>query len=201
MRFFIALAFLLVSVSAMAEPVEWPVGEGGNGHFYEKFDGPEILAMTWREAEQFAESLEHNGLHGHLATMISQAEYGFVSQVNNDSSIGYLVHVGAWDNEGEDPEYEGDLGWRWITGETFDPNIIPNQLGELRNSHGAVLGFWCGPSAHTWYCDWWRGDPDTPMNQGCIIVEYDNFPVIDPLPEVQVAREARSWGALKGLYR
>ena len=38
----------LAGTASFADPVEWPVAEGGNGHFYEAFSVSD--GITWTEA-------------------------------------------------------------------------------------------------------------------------------------------------------
>jgi len=193
---------VLIVGAAMAKPIEWPVSEGGNGHYYEKFDGSEIVSMSWRGAEQFAETLEFNGMTGHLITITTLEEFLYSKTIiDGYPSLLYGTRVGAWNKQAWDPTHEENLGWRMITGESFDQDLIPNQYIPLSDNTGGVLGYSCGHPGRDECCDWESEDPDDPIGGGCIIVEFDNFPVIDPLPENLLPTHQRSWGALKTYYR
>jgi hypothetical protein len=82
-----------------------------NGHYYNLVVSQES-PLNWYEAIVFAESLEFNGVSGHLATLISQQEEDFIIS-NFPQVYPQYVWLGA-----SDEASEGD--WKWITGETWD---------------------------------------------------------------------------------
>ena len=55
--FFLALT-LGFTGSLLAQPIEWLVADGGNGHFYEFAEAPLI---TWSDARAAAAIRQHNG--------------------------------------------------------------------------------------------------------------------------------------------
>ena len=50
--------------------MQWKTEDGGNGHWYDVFNGP----ISWDEAKVAAESSELLGVQGHLATITSAEE-------------------------------------------------------------------------------------------------------------------------------
>jgi hypothetical protein len=134
----ILLGFIPISISIpvailSAEPIQWPVEDGGNGHWYERISEP----LTWEEAKFAAE--EHGG---HLATITSQEEHDFTLQFSPGGAPG-VTHIGARQNlkTGE---------WNWITDEPW--NYTSWYPGEPNNNGGNedYLTLWVTPG--TW-CD------------------------------------------------
>lgn len=60
----ILIATLFVK-AAVATPVQWPLSEGGNGHFYEFVD---MHGVLWTQARDGAAAMSWSGASGHLAT-------------------------------------------------------------------------------------------------------------------------------------
>jgi len=105
----------------LAQPVRWPVNEGGNGHFYEYVAASSI---AWAAADAEARSRSYGGLAGHLATATSSEENQFLlAQVVAPDSL--EVWIGGFQPEGED---EPLGGWRWVSGEPWQ--FTHWQLGE-----------------------------------------------------------------------
>jgi hypothetical protein len=123
---------MLLSTS-FAAPVQWPVEDGGNGHWYERIDNP----LTWEEARVAAEDAG-----GHLATITSQEEHDFTLQFSPGGAPG-VTHIGALQhvNTGE---------WNWVTGEPW--NYTSWYPSEPNNNGGNedYLTLWVTPG--TW-CD------------------------------------------------
>ena len=118
-----AISLLIVSFVGLgaagvgeAALTEWPVADGGNGHFYEPVSAASI---TWTEAQTAAETKG-----GYLATITSAEENSFVFSVVDDDAYWYLyggaaVH-GPWlGGLQPDGSPEPDGGWEWVTGEPF----------------------------------------------------------------------------------
>ena len=97
----VASAVLALGVAApvAAVPVQWTVGSGGNGHFYEFIS----IDETWTAARTAAQASSHLGQQGYLATITSAAEQTFVLGLANDGWLG-----------GTDQTVEGE--WRWADG-------------------------------------------------------------------------------------
>jgi hypothetical protein len=111
MRKCAVLVFLLMLIPegvAIAGPVEFEPG-----HYYEIIDA----SVTWAEANVAANALMYNGLQGHLVTITSSVEEGFLSnrtELGNGGSNGdslYLHWIGGL--------LTGTGEWSWVTGETF----------------------------------------------------------------------------------
>jgi hypothetical protein len=104
--------------SPPANPMQWTLASGGNGHFYQAF----LVAtgITWQAASDVATSVG-----GYLATASSAAENEFIyGLVSGEDSFWFLNTggngVGPWlgglQSEGA---LEPGGGWHWITGEPF----------------------------------------------------------------------------------
>jgi hypothetical protein len=101
-------ALLVIMFPAVqAEPVQWKVEDGGNGHFYEVIVVPG--GISWPDAN--AAALRVNE-HSHLTTIQSQAEDDFVHSLITTGS----AWIGGIQIEGPSAP---DEGWRWATGEPF----------------------------------------------------------------------------------
>lgn len=90
-----------------ATPVQWSVGSGGNGHYYESVSTP----LTWETANSAANAAVYLGLAGHLATVTSQPENDFI--IANFSNPQFL---GGYQPDGS---IEPAGGWAWVTGESW----------------------------------------------------------------------------------
>jgi hypothetical protein len=107
----ICCAAALVCGPLQAAPVEWSVGSGGNGHWYELVSGTPV---SWTEASSAAAGMTNLGRAGHLVTVTSAEEWAFLVDTVNPSG------ARAWLG-GSDAASEGV--WRWTggaeAGETF----------------------------------------------------------------------------------
>ena len=97
--------------SSAADPIQWPVSEGGNGHWYERVDQ---YGVHWSEANTAASSHIWLGVSGHLATITSPEENAWIWD--------HLSHpVGRWLGGLQTPgSVEPAGGTTWITGEPWD---------------------------------------------------------------------------------
>ncbi len=91
----------LTTEAAGAAPVQWTLGSGGNGHWYDYVANP----MTWDQAVAAAAASTHAGLTGYLVTVTSAAEQAFLNSF-------VPVGSGAWLG-GSDLAEEG--AWEWVT--------------------------------------------------------------------------------------
>lgn len=107
-------ALLVIASGAAAVPIEWPLAQGGNGHFYEKVANPSRL--TWVQAYWEATTRTWNGWPGHLATVAVPQEDSWVwhTVVNEASDFWLGASKPIWI---VDPA----SGWVWITGQPADP--------------------------------------------------------------------------------
>ncbi len=107
--------------AAGAVPIEWSAASGGNGHYYELVDA----TLNWVQARDEATSRTFLGVTGHLATITSREEHGFLfdSLLDPDGPEGPLgtfvgYYLGATDDSSlYASASEGN--WKWITGEPF----------------------------------------------------------------------------------
>jgi len=114
------IAFRLTT-TVDAQPVQWRLEDGGNGHFYEHVvvDGGSL----WVEAEADSASREYLNAQGHLVTITSAEEETFLR--SRFSLAG--VWIGLTDRESEG-------SFQWSTGEPRDyenwRDNEPNNAGD-----------------------------------------------------------------------
>jgi len=171
-------ALVLVSVSSVvAEPIQWRVGDGGNGHWY---DAVHVAGgVSWDTANKAATKR-----NGYLATVISAEENNFVfslidnprfweqKQFGNDSQGPWL---GGVQREGSQ---EPAGGWAWVTGETFSYTAWatgqPNNAGDGKQNR---IHYWA--ATHTLAPTWQDASDFTALNftgpKG-YVVEFDSKP-------------------------
>ena len=107
------VGLFLSSGSAQAVVIEWPVADGGNGHFYEQVDGE----ISWTDARDAAAAKSFMGATGHLATSTSAAENQFLTD--------HLDTFHHWLGGFQFDKLDEPAGhWRWVTDE---PWIYPPQ--------------------------------------------------------------------------
>jgi len=105
------VAWCVGQPALLAVPVQWTIGSGGNGHWYEAFASSVAGNKNWDEANAHAQAQTFLGAQGHLATITSAGEDAFVAALNGSS---YLL--GGFQPPGS-PEPAG--GWQWVTGEPW----------------------------------------------------------------------------------
>ncbi len=225
MKLAVYIAFLLLIVSGISTardvppvtafdvvPVEWPVAQGGNGHYYAIVSAAETPfedgGMTWAEADSLAKLMHHLGRDGHLATITSAEEHHFIMQLPDlvcDLLEGFgcdKLHLGGWSTVTEviSPTpmfapYVVTTTEQWITGEVGTYTVTPDAhaVGPV----GEVLRFAWGTYSLTG-----MGLPPydphaSPHDLGYgYIVEFDDYDPnhypensADPLPIVYVSTE------------
>jgi hypothetical protein len=154
----------LAAGSALAAPVQWSVGSGGNGHWYELID---VQFAAFGDAVAAAAAQSFGGSTGYLATVTSGAEQAFLNAAVNP------LFQTAWLG-GSDAAVEGN--WEWVTGPGAPlafgysnwASFEPNNLGGFENG---LLGWWSG--------DNWNDIYDG-YSSYAYVVEYEPSPV--PLP-------------------
>jgi hypothetical protein len=138
------------------------------GHYYAVISG----RLSWTEAASAAESLDHNGIKGHLATLTTEAENNFVWE----NLGGDLKHYWLGGKRTGSPE-EPTGGWSWVTED--EQWEFPNWFSpaELNNSGGGqdYLSFWSGPGGK-----WMNARNDWGGAKG-YIVEFSSSQAV-PLP-------------------
>lgn len=93
-----------------AEPIEWKIAVGGNGHFYQLVMAKK--SISWHEAARLAMNKYYRGMPGHLVTVTSGEEDEFIVQ----NLIEGLDARGIWIGL-TDTLREGHF--RWVTGEPY----------------------------------------------------------------------------------
>ena len=112
-RLLAALASLAVARPATAAPVQWPVSEGGNGHYYDYL--LRTQSFSWTEARDEAAASSFMGVAGHLATITSDAESQFLGSHFRQPS--FQVWAGGVQAPGAATPASG---WSWVTAEPWD---------------------------------------------------------------------------------
>ena len=168
---FIAVAVLVLGASiGTATPVQWPIADGGNNHYYDLV--MDVAGVTWSEAKAAAEHPDHayQGVLGHLATLTSPEENAFVTTNFLVDASSYRVWLGGHQPEGTEPAD----GWEWITGEpwvftNWDADQPDDASGEdyLEVWAGDVVGHEVGT---------WNDSDQTSSNQ-LYLVEYPSPPI------------------------
>jgi hypothetical protein len=129
-------AFVLLNCEpTSAQLLQWPIAQGGNGHFYEVVSAP--AGVTWGDA-----SLGATNRGGYLATITSAAENAFVFNLaTQDAPVwysGYGPWLGGFQPAGS---AEPGGGWRWVTGEPFTyKNWTPGQPNNNGNEDRLQFG-------------------------------------------------------------
>jgi hypothetical protein len=200
MRFLIVVLVLSISAGmAMSAPVEWPVSEGGNGHYYEM---QPIAIGTWLDQHNAALSLEFGGWQGHLATITSAGELAWITQhfLSPYPQNTHLFFLGGWN----DQFYTGSPcpgTWHWITGEPW--NFAPWAANEPSSCNGGQ------PDEYA--LSYFFHYPQTGFNDlafefyfpnGSTLVEYDGLALSDLPPlDHPIPAQSSTWGEIKALYR
>ena len=179
----ILIATLFVKAAA-ATPVQWPLSEGGNGHFYEFVD---MHGVLWTQARDSAAAMTWSGTSGHLATLTSQAENDWVCNTLNPGPAWLGGYQAA---DAPSPS----VGWHWVTGEPWAyTNWYPGEPNDGGTGNEWALHFELGRPSCSWN-DLDGGDVEQALHNNVtgFVVEYENFPV--PV-------ENTTWGRIKSLYR
>jgi hypothetical protein len=148
-----ALLAMTAASHSWAQPVQWRVEDGGNGHWYEGVAFPPDAAVSWQEARASA-----LGRGGDLASLTTTLEANWVySQVVANTHL-WLGDFGPYvglHQQPNSPEPSG--GWVWVDG---TPNI------------GVVPWYWNQPDNYAASCGgdqyacYWTGGPwfSSPQN-------------------------------------
>jgi hypothetical protein len=121
------VAFVLIgSRGVSAAPIQWTIGSGGNGHWYELF-----AATGFTAANNSAISMG-----GYLATITSQAENDFV-QALVAAGGATSTWLGGFQSAANPGYSEPGGGWAWLNGDPFVfTNWGPREPGNTFNPGG-----------------------------------------------------------------
>ena len=130
-----------------------------NNHCYESVTVP--AGITWPAARSAAAAMTYNGFPGHLVTITTAAENGFLAA---SGLAGFAYWIGGSQPAGVTTPA---LGWAWVTGEPF---VYTNwSPGEPNDFYGPAseqyLEFWS--PVGTW------NDQNSTFVQFGYVVEYD----------------------------
>lgn len=211
LRFLLGAIVAFGAIAAGAEPIEWPIAEGGNGHFYELTTG--LGVYSWSDQHRAVQLLTYGGWRGHLATITNLAELEWISDhlFVPQLPIQSVVFLGGW-NDGflvDSSTCESGcwtLGsWHWITGETWDfASWAPEEPSTGEN--GCTSEFALSYLYHWEHYFDRTGFNNLPFEYGVAgaarLVEYDDLQVVDQPPlDHPVAVQQSTWGHVKALYR
>jgi hypothetical protein len=145
---------------AYAQPIEWKVSDGGNGHWYQTID---TQAQTFDAAQAVAASRG-----GYLVTITSEEERQFAAaHVGWNGPPGTIGYVGMYQDRGASDYSEPAGGWRWVTGE---PVLYwPFGDGSPENSWG--IQDWAVTYGDFHFDDWGPGTCCTPIK---MTIEWDD---------------------------
>ncbi len=178
----------------VADPIEWKVAEGGNGHFYQLV--VEKRSITWHEAAQLSMGRHFRGMPGHLVTMTSREEDQFIVE----SLLEEVPLRGVWTGI-TDVLREGHF--RWVTGEQYEftnwatwPEQQPDNFHEADWHGGEDYGMYAQfPGKQPWA---WNDLSIDSMHEkiAAYIVEYE--PPVDALRHRSMALDPIHWPKSEG---
>jgi hypothetical protein len=167
----VGLATLLVAVSAVASPIQWTVGSGGNGHYYDIVSVP--AGISWTDA-----SIAAFGAGGYLATVTSGAENAFIYNNLVDNPVYWNQepggsNLGPWlgGYQTSDNGSQPADNWTWVTAEPF--SYTNWHSGEPNNFTGVLenfLSFKCYPPGCR--SALWNDLPDNISVYGTAVIAY-----------------------------
>ncbi len=102
---------------AIASPIQWEAGLGGNGHWYEYV---QTTGLAWSEAGDAAASSTWQGQQGYLATITSADENAWISQnILGSYAESFRLWLGGYQDTAAPDYSEPAGGWLWVTGEAW----------------------------------------------------------------------------------
>jgi hypothetical protein len=162
---------------------EWPVSQGGNGHFYQVVCVTQ--GLTWDEANAAAQAQG-----GYLATITSAEENAFVFALIQDPAC-WNGPRGPWIGGFQTPGRPVREDWHWVTGEPFEYNHwSPGQPNDGGGADETRLEYGWGA---TTIADTWNDQPDWFRGVYAYIVERE------PGGPTQAAAKLNAWVSLQVL--
>lgn len=167
-----ACLILAFSDSVQASPIQWTVGSGGNGHWYNVISVPG--GISWTAANAAA-----NAAGGNLATITSAAENAFIYNNLVNNPIYWNQEPGGSDlgpwlggYQTSDNGSQAGLNWAWVTAETW--SYTNWHSGEPNNFTGVLenyLSFKCAPTPGC-RSGQWNDLPDNISVFGTSVIAY-----------------------------
>jgi hypothetical protein len=181
MRFLAVAVVVCLNVSAPGAiqpegPVEWPVAAGGNGHFYQVVQGG---SGRWTDANDNADSHSFQGVSGHLATVTSEPERAFLTDLTSapDADASARYWIGGIQTSGATTPADG---WSWVTGEpwaftAWGPNEPNDRSVFVENGVEQYLMMFAGKNPPDFGVrGMWNDESNVPFGPiGGYLVEYD----------------------------
>ena len=121
-------------------PMQWPVADGGNGHWYQI---RETGLISWSQSRAAAQQLG-----GYLATLTTASESTFVARLKFTNRG---VNLGGYQDRSSPDFSEPSGGWRWVTGE---PWSYTNWLAGEPNNAGTGEDFLMFAQTNFWGDKW-----------------------------------------------
>lgn len=153
--------------SVFAQPVQWKIKDGGNGHYYEVVKADEVI--SWLDASSSADCLG-----GYLATVTSEEENEFVFNLIDD-----LRYWNRYADRNFGPWLGGVLvedNWSWINEEHFSFSNWhinePNNEDDLEIYIHYFSGITAEPETSMFWNDQPNFKPDGPIS---FVVEYESL--------------------------
>lgn len=146
-----------------------PIYNPANGHYYEAAFSS--AALDWPTAKSLAEASSYLGLGGHLATITSADENGWLV-ANLGGAVDASAFLGGFQPPGS---LEPSGGWQWVTGEAWlYTNWLPGQPSNTRPDGEDVLHFYGAGDPGKW-----NDIHGLRSLQRAFIVEYESSSVPD----------------------
>ena len=158
----IAAAFVAATIAdpAVADPIQWSSGTGGNDHYYEAIRGANFI--NWEDAGAAAAAKGYLGMQGYLVPITSEAENAFIT-ANFNPDWGD-IHPSYWIGASDSGE-EGV--WKWMTGPEAGTQFW----------QGNALGSTTGPFN---YANWLADEPNDWISGGgedYALIAFNGSPV------------------------
>lgn len=125
-NFCVAAGVLLGAGFTEAAPIQWSSSSGGNNHYYEFVNSPNI---KWTDAKVAAAARTFSGVRGYLTTITSADENAFMA-TNFPEEAGDFLNgwLGGYQDHSAAGYSEPAGGYRWVTGEAFAyTNWVPSE--------------------------------------------------------------------------
>lgn len=178
----------------VAEPVEWTIAEGGNGHFYQLVI--ETEPISWHQAARAAAGSFHRGRRGHLVSVTSAPEDQFVI----DKLLMETSLRGAWMGMTDSLR---EANFRWVTGEPFEFSNWAHSPRKQPDNYREAS--WHGGEDYGMYADY-VGDKQWAWNDlsvdsiqekvSAYIIEYE--PQVDALRNGSMSFDPIEWPVAEG---